>query len=159
MLAYTRRLEQGSQILFRGTTILSLPLKNSFACASSFASYLGVARSEEDVLSSRLPPARLVAKRQRKGDKQFLIRSVDSPDACIYAEIRTRIPDTISRDYNFEPVSTTPLSFTVKVLPGPRKMYCHPACRLPALLLNVSVLVNTKNLMTGYMCADICSRL
>ena len=37
-------------------------------------------------------------------------------DACIYAEIRTRIPDTISWDYNFEPAGSTPLSFTVKVL-------------------------------------------
>ncbi|KMT11085.1 hypothetical protein BVRB_5g111700 [Beta vulgaris subsp. vulgaris] len=46
------------------SVFISSPLKNSFACASSFASYLGVARSEEDVLSSRLPPARLVAKRQ-----------------------------------------------------------------------------------------------
>ncbi|XP_057518760.1 uncharacterized protein LOC130799623 isoform X2 [Amaranthus tricolor] len=36
------------------------------------------------------------------------------PDTCIYAEIRTRIPDTVSWDYNFEPVGTTPLSFTVK---------------------------------------------
>lgn len=42
-------------------------------------------------------------------------RSVDSLDACIYAEIRTRIPDTISWDYNFEPAGTTPLTFTVKV--------------------------------------------
>nr|DAD20075.1 TPA_asm: hypothetical protein HUJ06_021538 [Nelumbo nucifera] len=41
-------------------------------------------------------------------------RSIDSPDACIYAEIRTRIPDTISWDYNFEPAGRTPLSFTVK---------------------------------------------
>ncbi|XP_010677340.2 uncharacterized protein LOC104893006 [Beta vulgaris subsp. vulgaris] len=47
-------------------------------------------------------------------DMQLLLKSVDSPDACIYAEIRTRIPDTISWDYNFEPVGTTPLSFTVK---------------------------------------------
>ncbi|KAG8374600.1 hypothetical protein BUALT_Bualt10G0012200 [Buddleja alternifolia] len=42
------------------------------------------------------------------------LRSVDSPDACIYAEIRTRIPETISWDYNFEPAGSTPLSFTVK---------------------------------------------
>ncbi|GFP95698.1 cell cycle checkpoint protein rad1 [Phtheirospermum japonicum] len=41
-------------------------------------------------------------------------RSVDPPDACIYAEIRTRIPETISWDYNFEPAGSTPLSFTVK---------------------------------------------
>lgn len=47
-------------------------------------------------------------------DMQLLLRSVDSPDACIYAEIRTRIPDTVSWDYNFEPAGSTPLSFTVK---------------------------------------------
>ncbi|KAK6140968.1 hypothetical protein DH2020_025286 [Rehmannia glutinosa] len=47
-------------------------------------------------------------------DMQLLLRSVDSPDACIYAEIRTRIPETISWDYNFEPAGSTPLSFTVK---------------------------------------------
>ncbi|XP_002527664.2 cell cycle checkpoint protein RAD1 [Ricinus communis] len=47
-------------------------------------------------------------------DLQLLIKSVDSIDACIYAEIRTRIPDTISWDYNFEPAGSTPLSFTVK---------------------------------------------
>ncbi|GLU13116.1 hypothetical protein SLE2022_297620 [Rubroshorea leprosula] len=47
-------------------------------------------------------------------DMQLLIKSVDSLDACIYAEIRTRIPDTISWDYNFEPAGSTPLSFTVK---------------------------------------------
>lgn len=46
----------------------------------------------------------------------FVHRSVDSMDACIYAEVRTRIPDTISWDYNFEPAESTPLSFTVKVL-------------------------------------------
>lgn len=42
-------------------------------------------------------------------------RSVDSLDACIYAEVRTRIPDTVSWDYNFEAAGSTPLSFTVKV--------------------------------------------
>ncbi|KAG8660033.1 uncharacterized protein LOC110608553 isoform X1 [Manihot esculenta] len=47
-------------------------------------------------------------------DMQLLLKSVDSLDACIYAEIRTRIPDTFSWDYNFEPAGTTPLSFTVK---------------------------------------------
>ncbi|GAV75848.1 Rad1 domain-containing protein, partial [Cephalotus follicularis] len=47
-------------------------------------------------------------------DMQLLLKSVDSLNACIYAEIRTRIPDTISWDYNFEPAGTTPLSFTVK---------------------------------------------
>ncbi|XP_021893813.1 uncharacterized protein LOC110811581 isoform X3 [Carica papaya] len=48
-------------------------------------------------------------------DMQLLLKSVDSLDACIYAEIRTRIPDTISWDYNFEPAGTTPLTFTVKI--------------------------------------------
>ncbi|KAJ7943854.1 Cell cycle checkpoint protein RAD1 [Quillaja saponaria] len=47
-------------------------------------------------------------------DMQVLLKSVDSLDASIYAEIRTRIPDTISWDYNFQPAGTTPLSFTVK---------------------------------------------
>ncbi|KAL6550348.1 hypothetical protein OROMI_020836 [Orobanche minor] len=50
-----------------------------------------------------------------EGSKRgLLVRSVDSPDSCIYAEIRTRIPETISWDYNFEPAGSTPLSFTVK---------------------------------------------
>lgn len=44
-----------------------------------------------------------------------LVRSVDSEDACIYAEIRTRIPETVSWDYNFEPAGSNPISFTVKV--------------------------------------------
>ncbi|KAI5601955.1 hypothetical protein BDE02_01G126000 [Populus trichocarpa] len=47
-------------------------------------------------------------------DMQLLIKSADSLDDCIYAEIRTRIPETISWDYNFEPAGSTPLSFTVK---------------------------------------------
>ncbi|XP_031248737.1 uncharacterized protein LOC116106509 [Pistacia vera] len=47
-------------------------------------------------------------------DMELLLKSVDSPDASIYAEIRTKIPDTISWDYNFEPAGSTPLSFTVK---------------------------------------------
>ncbi|XP_057977351.1 uncharacterized protein LOC131164285 [Malania oleifera] len=47
-------------------------------------------------------------------DMQLLLKSVDSLDACIYAEIRTRIPETISWDYNFEPAGSTSLSFTVK---------------------------------------------
>ncbi|KAL0395382.1 UNVERIFIED_CONTAM: hypothetical protein Slati_4504400 [Sesamum latifolium] len=46
---------------------------------------------------------------------KLLLRSVDCPDSCIYAEIRTRIPETISWDYNFEPAGSTPISFTVKV--------------------------------------------
>ncbi|KAI7989846.1 Cell cycle checkpoint protein RAD1 [Camellia lanceoleosa] len=47
-------------------------------------------------------------------DMQLLLKSVDSLGACIYAEIRTRIPDMVSWDYNFEPAGSTPLSFTVK---------------------------------------------
>ncbi|KAK9716181.1 hypothetical protein RND81_06G216200 [Saponaria officinalis] len=47
-------------------------------------------------------------------DMQLLLKSIDSLDACIYAEIRTRIPDTISWDYNFEQAGTTPITFTVK---------------------------------------------
>lgn len=42
-------------------------------------------------------------------------RSVDSPYACTYAEIRTRIPDTISWDYNFETTGNVPPRFTLKV--------------------------------------------
>lgn len=37
-----------------------------------------------------------------------------TPDACMYAEIRTRIPDTISWDYHFEHAGNTPVTFTVK---------------------------------------------
>ncbi|PHT58296.1 hypothetical protein CQW23_00659 [Capsicum baccatum] len=44
----------------------------------------------------------------------LILKSVESSDSCTYAEIRTRIPDTISWDYNFEPAGSTPLSFTVK---------------------------------------------
>ena len=40
---------------------------------------------------------------------------MDSQDACLYAEIRTRIPDTISWDYNFEHERNTPVTFIVKV--------------------------------------------
>ncbi|XP_075496605.1 LOW QUALITY PROTEIN: uncharacterized protein LOC142533651 [Primulina tabacum] len=47
-------------------------------------------------------------------DMQLLLRSVDSSNACIYAELRTRIPETISWDYNFETAGNTPTSFTVK---------------------------------------------
>ncbi|KAF6153722.1 hypothetical protein GIB67_000955 [Kingdonia uniflora] len=47
-------------------------------------------------------------------DMQLLLKSVDSPDACIYAELRTKIPDTVSWDYNFEPAGSTPINFTVK---------------------------------------------
>ncbi|CAM8940824.1 unnamed protein product [Rhodiola kirilowii] len=47
-------------------------------------------------------------------DMQLLLRSIDSLDACIYAVIRTTIPDTISWDYNFEPIGSTPVTFTAK---------------------------------------------
>ncbi|KAK9052836.1 hypothetical protein SSX86_029466 [Deinandra increscens subsp. villosa] len=47
-------------------------------------------------------------------DMQLLLKSTDSLSSCTYAEIRTRIPDTISWDYNFEPAGSTPISFTVK---------------------------------------------
>ncbi|XP_020588975.1 uncharacterized protein LOC110030553 isoform X2 [Phalaenopsis equestris] len=47
-------------------------------------------------------------------DMQLLLKSVDFPDACTYAEIRTRIPDTISWDYHFEPTGTIPVTFTVR---------------------------------------------
>ncbi|KAK4769753.1 hypothetical protein SAY87_030285 [Trapa incisa] len=47
-------------------------------------------------------------------DMQLLLKSTDSLDACIYAEIRTTIPETISWDYISEPVGITPHSFIVK---------------------------------------------
>ncbi|CAN0908146.1 hypothetical protein LINGRAHAP2_LOCUS25145 [Linum grandiflorum] len=45
-------------------------------------------------------------------DMQLLLKSVESSDACTYAEVRTRIPETVSWDYNFEPEGS--VSFTVK---------------------------------------------
>ncbi|KAF7809480.1 damaged DNA-binding protein [Senna tora] len=47
-------------------------------------------------------------------DMQVLLKKVDTPDVSIYAEIRTRIPDTMPWDFNFEPAGTNPLTFTVK---------------------------------------------
>ncbi|KVH95189.1 Rad1/Rec1/Rad17, partial [Cynara cardunculus var. scolymus] len=47
-------------------------------------------------------------------DMQLLLKSTDSLSACTYAEIRTRIPDTISWDYNFVPAGSIPINFTVK---------------------------------------------
>lgn len=47
-------------------------------------------------------------------DMQLLLKSVDSLDASICAEIRTRIPDTVAWNYNFEPAGTNPLTFTVQ---------------------------------------------
>ncbi|XP_051136866.1 uncharacterized protein LOC127255399 [Andrographis paniculata] len=47
-------------------------------------------------------------------DMELMLRSIDSSDGCSLAYIRTRILETISWDYNFEPAGSTPLSFTVK---------------------------------------------
>ncbi|KAK9716182.1 hypothetical protein RND81_06G216200 [Saponaria officinalis] len=61
-------------------------------------------------------------------DMQLLLKSIDSLDACIYAEIRTRIPDTISWDYNFEQAGTTPITFTVKVIYSRTKTQLQTRC-------------------------------
>lgn len=42
-------------------------------------------------------------------------RLVDANDSCMYAEIRTRIPDTIPHDYVIEDTTGIPISFAVKV--------------------------------------------
>lgn len=42
-------------------------------------------------------------------------RLVDANDSCIYAEMRTRIPDHIPHDYVIEDDGGTPISFAVKV--------------------------------------------
>ncbi|XP_031493921.1 LOW QUALITY PROTEIN: uncharacterized protein LOC116260009 [Nymphaea colorata] len=47
-------------------------------------------------------------------DMQLMIKAVDSPDMCIYAEIRTRIPETFSWDHDFETAGNAPICFTVK---------------------------------------------
>ncbi|XP_057859645.1 uncharacterized protein LOC131068472 isoform X2 [Cryptomeria japonica] len=47
-------------------------------------------------------------------DMQLLFRSSDLHNASIYAEIRTRIPDTIPWDYNAENMAGVPVSFAVK---------------------------------------------
>uniref|UniRef100_A0ACD5ZPC6 Uncharacterized protein n=1 Tax=Avena sativa TaxID=4498 RepID=A0ACD5ZPC6_AVESA len=47
-------------------------------------------------------------------DMQLLLKSVDSRDACMHAEIRTRIPDTVAWDYHFEHAGDTPVTFTVR---------------------------------------------
>ncbi|KAI4328048.1 hypothetical protein L6164_020442 [Bauhinia variegata] len=47
-------------------------------------------------------------------DMQVLLTSLDSPDASICAEIRTRIPEAVAWNYNFEPAGTSPLTFTVR---------------------------------------------
>ncbi|XP_010434621.1 PREDICTED: uncharacterized protein LOC104718555 [Camelina sativa] len=47
-------------------------------------------------------------------DMELLLKSVDTLNACIYSEIRTRIPETVTWDYNFEQAGSVPLTFTVK---------------------------------------------
>ncbi|KAL6861475.1 hypothetical protein ACP4OV_017175 [Aristida adscensionis] len=47
-------------------------------------------------------------------DMELLLKSVGSPDACMYAEIRTRIPDTVPWDYHFEHAGNTPVTFALK---------------------------------------------
>ncbi|CAH9080787.1 unnamed protein product [Cuscuta europaea] len=47
-------------------------------------------------------------------DMELLLKSVDSSNACIYAEIRTRTPETLPWDCHFEPAGSSPISFTVK---------------------------------------------
>lgn len=47
-------------------------------------------------------------------DMELLLKSVDTLNSCIYSEIRTRIPETVTWDYNFEQAGIAPLTFTVK---------------------------------------------
>ncbi|XP_078440084.1 PCNA domain-containing protein [Wolffia australiana] len=47
-------------------------------------------------------------------DMQLILKSVDSSDVCTYAEIRTRIADTISWDRNFGPSRDNRQSFTIR---------------------------------------------
>ncbi|KAI5059632.1 hypothetical protein GOP47_0025951 [Adiantum capillus-veneris] len=48
-------------------------------------------------------------------DMQLLLKLIDANETCMYAEIRTRIPDTIPRDFSVEDDSAvTPQSFAVK---------------------------------------------
>lgn len=47
-------------------------------------------------------------------DMQLLLRLIDSYNASIYAEIRTRIPETIPWDFNVENTGRMPVSFAVK---------------------------------------------
>ncbi|GAB4857856.1 hypothetical protein Ancab_015762 [Ancistrocladus abbreviatus] len=69
-----------------------------------------------DTLSTFSVPGRsnMIELRYPGPDMQLLIKSLDSVDACIYAELRTRIPETSSWECNFEPAGATPLYFTVK---------------------------------------------
>lgn len=47
-------------------------------------------------------------------DMQMIFKLVDANDSCIYAEMRTRIPDQIPHDYVIEDDGGTPISFAVK---------------------------------------------
>lgn len=48
-------------------------------------------------------------------DMQLLLKLIDAHDTCIYAEIRTRIPDTIPRDFSIDDETAgAPPSFAVK---------------------------------------------
>ncbi|KAH7424271.1 hypothetical protein KP509_11G000300 [Ceratopteris richardii] len=48
-------------------------------------------------------------------DMQLLLKSIDANETCMYAEIRTRIPDTIPRDFSTdEDNASSPQSFAVK---------------------------------------------
>eukprot|EP00250_Pteridium_aquilinum_P010703 c19576_g1_i1 orf=51-707(-) len=48
-------------------------------------------------------------------DMQLLLKLIDANETCMYAEIRTRIPDTVPRDFSLDDEnSSTPQSFAVK---------------------------------------------
>lgn len=63
---------------------------------------------------SALGSATVVEIRYPGPDMELVLKTVDFPNGSLYAAIRTRIPDTISWDYNFEPTGNVPISFTVK---------------------------------------------
>ena len=64
-----------------------------------------------------------------------------SPDACIHAEIRTRIPDTVAWDYHFEHAGNTPVTFTVKVPATPSPFFCGSIPLLRVLTFSTSKLM------------------
>lgn len=47
-------------------------------------------------------------------DMQMILKLDDANDSCIYAEIRTRVPDIIPQDYVIEDDGGIPISFAVK---------------------------------------------
>ncbi|KAK8953527.1 hypothetical protein KSP40_PGU000060 [Platanthera guangdongensis] len=47
-------------------------------------------------------------------DQNILGADIIQDDVCTYAEIRTRIPDTISWDYHFEHTGNVPVTFTIR---------------------------------------------